>query len=341
MAEVGRRAQVSAQTVSRYFNDGYVSPESRARIEAAVAELGYRFNRLPRNLRSERTETLGFLALGPLNYGNASILTGISRAARAAGQTLMTTQFELDASDASAREQVFRDLDNLMALRVDGVVVATPYFGLAPILEHIDGAIPTVTLSESTEPGVRSAHADSYGAARLAMQHLLDAGHTRILHLAGPANRNEAGARVQGYRDALSEAGLAPLPVIECAEWDAVSGADSAARIDVGSFTAVFAANDEIALGFMSELGERGLAAPDDYSIVGIDDMPEARYFSPPLTSARLDFELVGETAVRMILDLVGGRSDTPNEVIASSLSVRRSTRAIAPGSSGSRARGR
>lgn len=326
MAEVGRRARVSAQTVSRYFNDGSVSSASRARIESAVAELGYRFNRLPRSMRAGRTDTLGFLALGPLNYGNTSILTGISRAARAAGQTLMTTQFEVDAEEPTARAQIFRDLDNLMSLRVDGVIVATPFFGLAPILEHIGGAVPTVSLSDAPSPDVAAVHVDSYGAATLAMNHLLSLGHTRILHLAGPNDRNEAGARQRGYLDALNSAGIRPLPVIPCREWDAASGELAARQADATTFTAVFAANDELALGFMSQFHKRGLFAPRDFSIVGIDDMPEARYLWPPLTSVRLDFEGVGEIAVQAVLELLNGRESLPPRVLDSELRVRDST---------------
>lgn len=326
MAEVGHRARVSAQTVSRYFNDGSVSGASRARIEAAVADLDYRFNRLPRSMRAGRTDTIGFIVLGPLNYGNTAILTGISRAARVTGQTLMTTQFELDASEPSARAQVFRDLDNLLALRVDGMIVATPYVGLRPILAHVGGATPVVALSDAADVDTTRVHVDSYGAARQATGHLLALGHRRILHLAGPSGRNEAEARRRGYRDALAAARRRPLRVVECAEWDAASGAAAADAVDPASFTAVFAANDEIALGFMSRLADAGLVAPRDYSIIGIDDMPEARYFRPALSSVHLDFEGAGEAALNQVLALGRGTDTGSTTVLPSVLHSRAST---------------
>lgn len=330
MADVGRLADVSAQTVSRLYTGGHVSPESRRRIEAAVKQLGYKHNRLPRSLRGARTDTIGFLAMGPLNYGNAGILTGIGRTARVEGQTLITTQFDLDVDDPATRDEIWRALDNFTALRVDGIIVATPYIGLDKVIEHIDDSVPVVSLSERDGREGHSVHADSYGAARLAVRHLVDLGHRRILHLAGPENRNEAINRARGYRDELAAASLTPLPLLRCPEWDADSGAACASAADPSTFSAVFAANDEIALGFMSVMGQRGVVAPRDYSIVGVDDMPEARYFSPPLTSARLDFEGIGERALHLILDQVRGTGATTSGVLNSSLTVRASTAPIA-----------
>jgi DNA-binding LacI/PurR family transcriptional regulator len=331
MADVGRHADVSAQTVSRFYTGGYVSPEARSRIETAVGELGYRPNRLPRNLRATHTDTIGLLNLGPINFGNAGILTGVNRAARAADQTLLTTQYEIDPSVPGARERVFRDIDNLLAMRVDGLVMATPYTGIEALVDHIGDAVPVVSLSESASPRVRSVHADSYDAGLLAVRHLVELGHRRILHVSGPHDRNQASSRLQGYLDGLAEAGLVALPVIEAAEWDARSGAESADHADPATFTAVFAANDVIALGFLSRMRRRGLEAPRDFSIVGVDDMPEAQFFSPALTSARLDFEMLGETALRMVLDLVRGIEPHESGVIPTTLSVRESTRALPP----------
>jgi DNA-binding LacI/PurR family transcriptional regulator len=329
MADVGRHAEVSAQTVSRFYTGGYVSPEARARIEAAVSALGYRHNRLPLSLRSVHTGTIGLLNLGPINFGNAGILTGVNRAARAADQTLVTTQYELDPSMPGAREQVFRDIDNLLSMRVDGLVMATPYTGIEALVDHIADAVPVVSLSESASPRVRSVHADSYEAGVLAVRHLAELGHERILHVSGPSDRDQASSRLHGYRDGLAQAGLAPLPVIEAAEWDARSGAEAADRADPRDFTAVFAANDVIALGFLSRMRARGYEAPRDFSIVGVDDMPEAQFFSPSLTTTRLDFELLGETALRMVLDLVRGVDPDENAVIPTTLEVRESTRRV------------
>ncbi|RKR75293.1 LacI family DNA-binding transcriptional regulator [Frondihabitans australicus] len=330
MADVGRASGVSAQTVSRYYTGGYVSPATRDLIERAVGELGYQHNKLPSILRAQHTDAIGFLSMGPLNYGNSGILTGISRAARAEGQTLLTTQLDLDPESPSSQREFTRTLESFLSVRVDGIVVGTPYVGLEKLLEAVGRTVPIVSLSEVTYEGIDTVHADSYGAARLAVRHLIELGHRRILHLAGPGNRNESGERVRGYRDELSAAGIAELPIVRCDEWDAVSGASGAERADPSTFTAVFSANDELALGFMSVMRSRGLVAPRDYSIAGVDDMPEARFFAPSLTSARLDFEELGETALRMILGRIHDVEQTPREVIPAVLSVRESTGAPA-----------
>jgi DNA-binding LacI/PurR family transcriptional regulator len=334
MADVGRVANVSAQTVSRYYTGGYVSPATRQAIEKAVADLGYQHNKLPSILRAEHTDTIGFLSMGPLNYGNSGILTGISQRARHEGQALITSQLDQDPAAPSSHDEFRRVLENFLSVRVDGIIVGTPYVGLETVLEYVGKSVPVVSLSEVDYEGVDSVHADSYGAARVAVRHLVELGHRRILHLAGPDNRNEAGSRVAGYRDELRAHGLDELPLLHSHEWDAISGAASAARADPSTFTGVVAGNDEIALGFVSGLRSRGLVAPDDYSIVGIDDMPEAQFFAPPLTSAQLDFEVLGETAVRMLLDRIRDVPFTPHQVIPSVLSVRESTAALAAGSS-------
>lgn len=328
MADVGRAAQVSAQTVSRFYTGGYVSAETKGRIERAVRELGYRHSRLPQILRAQHTDTIGFLAMGPLNFGNTGILTGISRAARAEGQSLLTAQLDLDPDAPSTRGEVRRALGNFTSMRVDGIVVGTPYLGVETVLEDIGASVPVVSLSERATGGVTSVHADSYGAARLGTRHLLDLGHRRILHLAGPGNRNEASERVRGYRDELAAHDVDELPLLHCAEWDAQSGAAAAEAADPATFTGVLSANDEIALGFVSVLRERGFSAPADFSIVGIDDMPEATFFSPPLTTSRLDFEALGETAFRLLLDQIRGTS-AASRVLPSTLTVRSSTRAL------------
>ncbi|MCU1530228.1 MAG: hypothetical protein JWP75_3991 [Frondihabitans sp.] len=332
MADVGRAAEVSAQTVSRFYTGGYVSPEARTAIERAIHDLGYQRSRLPNILRSERTDTIGYLSMGPLNFGNSGILTGISQAARTEQQSLITTQLDLDPSAPSSRTEVEHTLENFLSMRVDGIVVGTPYSGLEDLLQLAGRSVEVVSLSEAVTVGIDSVHADSYGAARLAVEHLIALGHRKILHLAGPGNRNEAGERVRGYLDELGAAGLDPLPLVHCAEWDAASGAACAVTVDDSTYTAVFAANDEIALGFMSAERARGRTAPENYSIVGVDDMPEARYFVPPLTSAGLDFVQLGETALHMVLDRIRNTSERPREIISATLSIRQSTAALRHG---------
>jgi DNA-binding LacI/PurR family transcriptional regulator len=325
MSDVGRAAQVSAQTVSRYFTGGYVSAEAKRKIEIAVRDLGYSRNRLPQIMRATRTDTIGFLAMGPMNYGNGEIFTGLSRAARVAEQSLMIAQIDADPS-ADHSTEIDRALEHFLSMRVDGIIIGTPYTGLEPLHTRVLESVPVVSLSVGSVEGVLMVYADSYGASRSGVRHLLELGHRQILHVAGPADRNEAAARERGYRDELVSWGCTPLPVCRGGEWDAASGEAAARAVDPASFTAVSAANDELALGFTFELRRRGYTVPEDYSIVGVDDMPDAKYFLPPLTSAHLDIAAVGETGMRLMLERVAGRSVPAVTVLPSRLSIRAST---------------
>lgn len=326
MSDVGRRAGVSAQTVSRYFNGGYISAPVRQRVEAAVAELGYIRNRLPLQLRAQRTNVIGVVLFGPLNYGAASIMTGLYRAASGMGQTVMTTQMDADPADSPEdMARILDEVDRFLSMRVDALVMASPYESLTSIVDHVAGAVPVVTLAEGTHDDTEAVGAYSYDGARLVTEHLIARGHRRILHVAGPANRTQGRARREGYDDAMERAGLASLPVIECQEWDPRSGARCGQQADPETFTAVFAANDEIALGFLHAMARRGLHSPHDFAIAGFDDAPDAAFMTPPLTTLRVDFESFGQGALTVAAELAagGGRRRAP---LGTELIVREST---------------
>jgi DNA-binding LacI/PurR family transcriptional regulator len=184
---------------------------------------------------------------------------------------------------------------------VDGVVVLTPYSGIEDALTEVARSTPLVAVSDRPSTSESVASIDSHAAAGTATRHLLALGHTRILHVAGPAGRNEAHERTRGYREAMIAAGLEPFVVDVSDDWSPASGFRAAQALGSADFTAVFTANDEIALGFMSAMERRGLRAPHGYSIVGVDDMPSAAFFSPPLTTMRLDFRTLGAQAFRML----------------------------------------
>jgi DNA-binding LacI/PurR family transcriptional regulator len=330
MVDVGRLAGVSAQTVSRYFTGtGYVGADTRTRIEAAIAELDYQFNQSARNLRVNSTQTIGVLLTGPSVYGLWSIQSGMNAATLGSGYSLLTVQLELDPSDPSARHEIHRALDQFLSARVDGIVVSSPYLGIENWLERVWESVPVVILSGRSWPNADSATVDSYAAGLGATEHLLGLGHTRILHIAGPENRNEAHERERGYHDALERAGVLALPVPR-GDWSAESGYGVGATIDVDQFTAVFCANDQMALGFMSAMRDRGLTAPGDYSIVGVDDMPDAKFFAPPLTSMYMDFVGLGQAGFEMILDRIRTGDRAPRRVLAPRLVVRRSAAPLA-----------
>jgi DNA-binding LacI/PurR family transcriptional regulator len=326
MADVARLANVSTQTVSRYFTGvGYVREDTRDRIASAVGQLGYRRNQSARNFRRQRMDTVGVLAMGPLNYGTAEILTGLSLAARREAMTLTIMQLDLGLDAEDQLVEVRGALDHLLSLPADGIAVLTPFAGVEQVLGEITGSTPMITISDHASANGPVASAHSRAAAHQATQHLLDLGHEQIIHIAGPPGRNEASERERGYREVMNAAGLPSTVVGGADDWTSPSGFRAAKSVDL-DFTGVVAANDEIALGFMSGMTRRGRHAPHHYSIVGIDDMPSSAFFSPPLTTVRLDFRTLGAIALEELLRQVRTASPAVHCGTEPELVIREST---------------
>jgi DNA-binding LacI/PurR family transcriptional regulator len=328
MSDVGRLAGVSTQTVSRYFTgQGYVSSETKGRIVAAIDQLGYTPNRSARSLRTARSGMVGVLSMGALNYGAAEILTGLSAAALESDITLAISQVDAPFDLSPMQSKARRILAQYLSLPVDGIVVSTPMPGVAALLDEVvSSRVPSVTVSDRPASLGASVGTRSHEAARLATEHLLALGHTRIAHIAGPGGRNEAFERERGYRDAMIEHGQDPVVFPGGTDWSGKTGFDAGSGVDPGLFTGIFAANDEIAMGFMCAAEARGVRAPADYSIVGVDDMPTAAYASPPLTSVRLGFRAVGTSALRILLQEIANGERGEHSVVDPDLIVRAST---------------
>lgn len=327
MADVGRLANVSAQTVSRYFTGvGYVRAETRERIAAAIEQLSYVPNLSARSLRTQRSNMVGVLSMGALNYGGAAVLTGLGAAAREADVMLMISQLDLDFEAKGWEGQARRALDHFRAVQVDGVVLSAPIPDVDRVLEGWGDATPVITVSELPWSQTRSAGAHSHAAGLEGTRYLISLGHRDIIHLFGPSTRNEAVERERGYRDAMAEAGLEPRVVRGATDWSPRSGFAAGQSVDPTSFTGVFASNDEIALGFLSAMEHRGFRAPTHFSIVGVDDMPTAEYFSPALTTMRLDFRSLGETTFRLLHHQITTGEQTTHLTVEPELIVREST---------------
>jgi len=329
MADVAKLANVSTQTVSRYFTGvGYVRAETRERITAAIEELGYVPNQSARTLRTNRTNSVGVLTMGAFTYGSSSVLTGLGFAAREADVTLTIAALDLDFEAQSWEPEARRALTHFKSVQVDGVVVSTPLPGIEALLADWEQSIPLITVSElRAEDGSAGTH--SHAAGWGATRHLIGLGHRRIIHVAGPEGRNEAQERERGYQDAMLDAGLNPHVISAAKDWSSVSGYRAGERADQTVFTAVFAANDELALGFMSALERRGVKAPRDYSIVGVDDMPAAAYFSPPLTTMRLDFRALGIATFKMLHHQILTGEAAHHHMVEPELIIRESTARI------------
>lgn len=296
--DVAALAGVSRQTVSRVLNDHpEVAAETKQRVLAAMAELGYRMNNAARSLGTRRSRTLGVLASDALQFGPSRSIAAIETSARRAGYWVSAAF--ADAGDAAA---VVSAVDHLIAQGVEGIVVVAPHARTLEALDALRVGVPVVAL-HSAGRGARGLSVDQAAGARLAVAALADAGHTRVAHLAGPVDWLEAESRADGFAAELAARGL-PIGPIIAGDWSAGSGHAAASAVRESGVTAVFAANDQMALGLLGGLHEKGLSVPGDVSVVGFDDVPDSAYYWPKLTTVRQDFD---ELARRAVAALIGG----------------------------------
>jgi DNA-binding LacI/PurR family transcriptional regulator len=325
MSDVAALAGVSHQTVSRVIN-GHpnVAPHTRERVEAAIAELGYRPNVAARALVTGSTRTIGLVTVKINQYGPAQTMLGLEQAARTAGYSLSVSILD-DATAAAMRAAV----NTFVAQRVDAIVALATYDDAAEALGVLDSPVPLVAVQVGGDEERPAVGVDQESGARLATRHLLDLGHRTVHHVAGPADSKEARSRIDGWRSELLAVG-APVPDLLRGDWTPSSGhaagrqlaALHRAREDV---TAVFLANDQMALGLLSALHDEGIEVPGDVSVVGFDDLPESPYFTPPLTTVRQDFAELGRRGVALVLARLRGEDLHPDAVPAPLL-VRSST---------------
>jgi DNA-binding LacI/PurR family transcriptional regulator len=323
MADVAKLAGVSHQTVSRVVNDSaHVKPETKRRVLAAMRQLDYRPNLAARALVTGRSGTLGVVSFDTTLYGPASTLFAIEQAAHDAGYFItIVSLLVLD------RASVLAAVDRLRVQGVDGILVITPQEGAAEALVNLPAGVPIVAVEAGRPNSVPLVAVDQFAGAVSATQLLLDLGHRTAWHVAGPRDFLEAQQRTDGWRATLERAG-AEVPPMVVGDWSPRSGyrvgQQLAADPDV---TAIFVANDQMALGVLRALHERGREIPGEISVVGFDDIPEAQYFTPPLTTVRQDFSEMGRSSLRLLLELMHDTGQPPQRVtIAPELVVRRST---------------
>lgn len=301
--DVARAAGVSTQTVSRVINEQpNIRPETRERVLAAMADLGYRVNNAARALGTRTTRTLGVIASDATLYGPAVGIAALERAAREAGRWIATAY-----ADASAEASVRAAADRLLGQGVDGIVVLAPHAGT---LAHLRDLHPGVAITALH--GGAGAIRQEEGAA-LAVTHLVELGHRRIGRVSGPDDWLEARSRDAGVDRALAAAGVAPGPRWS-GDWSAESGASLAAEVADAvrtpeGPTAIAVANDQMALGLIAGLRAAGLEVPADVSIAGFDDNPDAAFYRPALTTVGLD--LAGE-ARRAVAAVLGAEERPP-----------------------------
>ncbi len=302
MFDVARRAGVSHQTVSRVLNEHpNVRPETRARVVAAIGELGYRRNDAARALVTGRSRVLGVIAPRSTLFGPVSMLAAFDEQAAAAGFAVSVGQVR--TLDRAAIDQaVQRHLDQ----RVAGLVVLAPVPSVEQALDGLPAGLPHVLINGDPARSASTVRIDQVAGARLATRHLLDAGHHTVWHVSGPDDWYDAAGRVQGWRAELAAAGIEAPPLMG-GDWSAASGFRAGQLLArMPEVTAVFAANDAMATGVLRAMAEHGRSVPGDVSVVGFDDSPESGYLIPPLTTVRQDFESLAHESLRLLLEQLG-----------------------------------
>ncbi|HEX9017913.1 MAG TPA: LacI family DNA-binding transcriptional regulator [Anaerolineaceae bacterium] len=309
--DVARAAGVSTQTVSRVLNERTdVSAQTRARILAIIAELGYSPNALARSLIQGHSRTLGVVAYGLSYYGPSRVLTGIEHRANALGYSVMLSLLH-DPETNDGQELFF----NLRSRQVDGIIWAVPEIGAnrAWIGEHVDPMdCPVVFINMQPDQGASVAAIDNREGGRLATGHLLAQGYRRIGLISGPDSWWEARQREQGWREAMQAGGVAPgtLDAFKVAgDWYPSSGSNGLETLlrRHPYLEAVFACNDPMAAGALQAARRLGRRVPEDLAIVGFDDTPEAVYYYPSLTTIRQPLAELGARAVDMVIHTASG----------------------------------
>lgn len=302
LRDVARLAGVSHQTVSRVINGSEdVLPETRAIVESAIEQMGYRPNAIARSMARGQTHTLACISPNLTDYTFASVIEGAEVEARQHDYFMLSSS----ASDP----QAFRALvDELVGhRRVDGLIVINPYADER--FQYIPKDFPLVFVGASAhEKNICSVSLDDEKVAYEATRHLITLGHTKIALVTGPMEEDCSQDRTEGYQRALQEAGIAfdKTMVIE-GDWSASSGQSALLSfVEQGRVpSAVFAQNDRMAMGVLRAARDINLKVPSQLAVIGVDDMPLSSYFDPPLTTMRQDMPRIGQEATRMLLDII------------------------------------
>ncbi|MDF2665668.1 MAG: transcriptional regulator [Microbacterium sp.] len=327
IVDVAAKAGVSLSTVSRVLSGRIrVSDELRVKVEAAVAELGYRPNAAAQSLVSGRRSTVAVFARNTIRYGYAATLQGIEEAARAAGYVVVIAVVESEDPD-----DISRSVNNALSHPLAGaIVIEFDKVGVAT-LAALPSTLPVVAAAGARRAPGSTPHAflDDAAGGYEATRYLLSLGHTTVHHLAIPATKPRSG-RAWGWRKALQEAG-APIPPVVQASYSPTSGYDSAQKLTGDpSITALLCGNDELAIGAARAFQEVGRRVPENISIVGFDDQPFARMWMPALTTVRQDFVDLGRRTFGLLEEWLTENRHPADSAVTPTLIVRESSAAPA-----------
>ncbi len=304
--EVAKQAGVSISTVSRVFNNtAFVDEPTKAKVLLAAKELHYTPNQAARSLTKSETRTIGLILPGIFGEYFSEVLRGMDAVASDA-------DFDIMISGAKGITTKFEKSIRAMAGRVDGLIIMSPILQGAQLRELIPVNIPTVLLNSDEEhPDFDTVNINNSEGAYLAVNHLIRLGHRRIALIKGSENTYDSQQRTEGYRKAIRANGLDQYRVEVNGSFTKSSGYDAARELLAQEErpTAIFAANDAMALGAMSALQEHGIAVPNTIAVVGFDDIPMSQYSNPKLTTIRVDLKHFGRYAMERVLVAVRDRS--------------------------------
>jgi DNA-binding LacI/PurR family transcriptional regulator len=323
MRDVARRAGVSAMTVSRALNrPDQVRETTLVKIMEAIEYLSYRPNSAARTLATGRSKVIGVITAASTLHGPASTVFSIEQAAQRQGYSVSVASL-----NALGRRPVGEAVSRLRDQAVDGILLIVPHESAAECVRSLSEDLPLVIVGAAKEVPFPITAIDHDLGARKATRHLLSLGHPTVWHLAGPADWIDADRRAEGWRRELRAAGL-PIPPALVGDWSPESGYELGRRLAADpSVTAVFTANDAMALGLLRALREAGRHVPGDVSVTGFDDIPAAARFCPPLTTVRQNFTSLGEHAFHMLINRMNNpESPVVDRTIEPELIVRESS---------------
>jgi DNA-binding LacI/PurR family transcriptional regulator len=323
--DVADRCDVSYQTVSRVVNGSpLVAEKTRTRVLQAIAELNYRPNLAARRLATQRSSLIGMIGSHITYYGPAQVMVSIEETAKRQGYNLIFAGVE-----NSREAELLAAIDDLCEHQIDGLVIGVRFERwVAAVREHCRD-VPFVSVGNRIVREIPAVVIDQSYGVQLVTRHLLQLGHERIACITGPPDWPAAKERYRAWVKTMQEAGLQPGPYV-VGDWSTESGYQGAKKlISSGShrLTAIVACNDHMALGALRALHASQIRVPDQISVAGYDDMPESRFFEPPLTTIHHDFVAEGASCVNTLLQMIKRQKiDTTLQVLRPELVVREST---------------
>ena len=322
MIDVARAAGVSHMTVSRVLNGSTrVSPDTRARVEEAMRTLGYHPNLAARALVSGRSGQLCVVFFDTTLFGPASALFAIEQAARREGYSVSIVSLPRITPD------MMRDaVAHLRAQAVDGAIIVAPHTSAAAALREVPADLPAVVVGGPEMLDLPTVAIDQETGAQRATEYRLTLGHRTVWHIAGPSAWADARGRARGWRRALRQASVEVPPQMRGTGPLDLASKPASGLLEDRAVTAIFVANDHMALGALRALELSGRRVPGDVSIVGFDDVPESPYYSPGLTTIRQDFDSVGDEAVSTLLARIDGVERVRSQLPLPDLVIRAST---------------